>query len=252
MVAKIHRFTSLSSTNRTALKLAEEGAEHGEVVLAEFQTEGRGRLGRSWHSPQGKGLYFSLILRPCGLALAEYSRITLMTGIAVAEVLALRYGVQAMLKWPNDIYLSGKKCCGILAESAAPQKGNVPYVIVGVGINVNTMQADLPSELVDRVTSLAVEMNKEISDRDLLLHDLCKAILQELELLQQGCFTDILKRWKLRDFLLGKKLRWVTHGGEIVEGISQGPADDGCLIICDKDGRCHSVMSGDLSLASSR
>lgn len=228
--------------------LAEEGAEHGEIVLAEFQTEGRGRLGRSWYSPRGKGLYFSLILRP-HLDIAEYSRITLMAGVAVAEVLADCFDVQALVKWPNDIYISEKKCCGILAETGAPQGGNIPFVIVGVGINVNTMLADLPEELVGRVTSLALERGGEINDCDHLLQDLSHGILRELRLLELGKFDDILGRWRERDFLYGKKLRWVTHAGKIVEGIAQGATPDGCLMIRDDAGICHSVMSGDLSLS---
>lgn len=245
---KIHRYASLPSTNALALELAEQGAEHGEVVLAETQSAGRGRLGKSWTSPPGKGLYLSIILKP-QLAPEEYARITLVTGVAVADVIADVCGLQPMLKWPNDVYLSGKKCCGILAESAIVDDEMV--VVAGIGINVTTRRDDFPEEVRERATSLALECGYSV-DRERVLVHLHEALLREIKNLEEGRFADILARWRLRDYLRGRKLCWVTWDGKIVEGTAEEPDDDGSLRIRDCNGNIHTVMSGDVTLAAPR
>ena len=155
MKFKIHSYRSVSSTNRIAFQIAERGAEHGDVVVAEYQTEGRGRLGKSWESL--KGLYFSIIIKPLGLITSDYSKITLTVGLAVAEAIDEIAGVHTHLKWPNDLYLNGKKCGGILTESSLTGDVSSHFVIVGVGINTHTEKDDFPLNLQEKATSLFQE-----------------------------------------------------------------------------------------------
>jgi len=237
----------LPSTNKTAFALAEKGAGHGEIIRADIQTEGRGRLGKSWESPSGKGLYFSIILRPDKLAGADYPKITLTAGLAVANVLAKIPPLKPVLKWPNDVYLAGKKCCGILAESSLGGATDQKFAILGIGINVLTERNDFPEGVRDTATSLFIETGKEVDLERLLVELYGECITQTARLEEEG-FDGILAEWREKDMLFGRYLEWVTNEGEIVLGKSEGPDAGGGLKVRDKNGRLHEVISGDISL----
>ena len=141
------------STNRVAMEMAENGAKHGTVVVADAQTAGRGRMGRRWVSPAGKNLYVSLLLRP-SVPTVDATRLALVAGVALADAVEA-VGVPASLKWPNDLYCGGRKAAGILAEMASDPDG-VRHVVIGVGLNVNMEEADFPPDLRGTATSLRI------------------------------------------------------------------------------------------------
>src|SRR5271157_645466 len=162
----IHFFTEVESTNNALFRLARDGAPHGTVVIAECQTKGKGRLNREWQSPPGCNIYASIALRP-PIAPVYAPQITLMTGVAVAELLSGYCTGGVTLKWPNDVQIKGKKVCGILAEMSASFQGSVDFVIVGIGINVNIRKNDFDESIRDIATSLAEEAGHNISRLDL-------------------------------------------------------------------------------------
>ena len=163
--AQLHYFTELNSTNTRARELADAGASEGEIVLAESQTQGRGRLGRRWESPGFRNLYLSIILRP-NLAPALTRQITLMAAVAVAETVGFFIGRPPEIKWPNDILADGKKLAGILAEAACDAK-RVEYVVLGIGLNVDYRAETMPEELRPRATSVAVFWSSELPRKSL-------------------------------------------------------------------------------------
>jgi len=244
----VHYFKSVSSTNLNARELAENCAINGTAVIAENQTSGRGRLGKSWHSKAGKGLYCSIIVRP-DLQVHDYPKITLATGLAVSVTLDRLSAKSSHLKWPNDIYFSGKKCGGILTESSGFSGGRDSwYAVIGIGINVNNTKEDFPVDLRKDVTSLLLETGQRFEITD-LFEKLREDVLSTLDLFCQKGFAPILSEWKKKDYLLGKKMQCVAQNRTIVEGVALGPDDEGQLHVRDIDGHVHSVLSGDVRLA---
>src|SRR5580698_2014483 len=152
---RIHYFHEVASTQRVAAEMAEEGAAQGTVVVAELQTAGRGRMGRSWHSPAGVNLYLTIILRP-SMPLAEVPRLSLVAGVAAAEALEeVAPGIVA-LKWPNDVWLNGRKAGGIIAEAVTDRAQHLDAVLIGIGLNLNLAKDDVPAELRERAISVLI------------------------------------------------------------------------------------------------
>lgn len=244
----IHFFETISSTNIVAKQFAEDGAVHGTAVIAANQTEGRGRLGKNWYSAAGKGLYCSIIVRP-KLSVEEYPKITLATGLGVALAVDRAAGVFTQLKWPNDIFINGKKCGGILTESSSL---NEPverrYAVIGIGLNLGATFEDFPVDIRAMVTSLFLETGKNY-DVQQVFSGIRDEVLQQLEAFYDDGFPPILASWKGRDFLLGKKMECVTAEGKIITGVSLGPDAAGQLHVMAPDGRIHTVLSGDIRLA---
>jgi BirA family biotin operon repressor/biotin-[acetyl-CoA-carboxylase] ligase len=210
---------------------------------------GRGRLGKNWHSPAGKGLYCSTILRP-EIEAQEYPYLTFVAGLAVAEVIERIYNLSAGLKWPNDIYFGGRKCGGILTESSRLNGcAGERFAIVGIGLNVNTEKSDFHTDLQRSATSLYIESGQVVDTIELF-----KAIRQELLLqvntFEQDGFQQVIHRWRKRDFMVGKRLSWVSVTGKKIDGISLGPDDKGLLHVRDDSGVEHEVLSGDIQLAT--
>lgn len=244
----VHFFSSTGSTNDLALVLGNTGAPDSTLVVADSQSEGRGRLeGRIWHSPPGTGLYFSLILRP-RLAPADFPKLTLAAGLALCKGLESHTPCRPGLKWPNDLFLHGKKCGGILTETQAVASGGQTAVVIGIGLNVNTPPETFPVELRTKGTSLLAETGTFHARGPLLT-----AILAELDLvvarLEQGDFPGILAEWRHRDIHAGQHVSWLPPQGKIITGISLGPGAEGFLHIRDGQGEIHAVISGDISLA---
>jgi BirA family biotin operon repressor/biotin-[acetyl-CoA-carboxylase] ligase len=250
-IKKIHTYSSLPSTNKKAYQLAAKGAFAGEVVRAGSQSAGRGRLGKTWQSPVGKGLYFSLIVRP-DLAVEDYPKITMTTGLAVAKVLERLCERDIFLKWPNDIYMSGRKCCGILAEASIIAESSADrFVVVGIGLNVLTEKKDFPEIIRENATSLLIETDI-LFDMDELLTALCDETIAHIAILERQGFAYILEQWKTRDILQGRWLEWVTNSGEVIVGRSEGPDDNGQLLVRDGKGVLHEVLSGDITIADDK
>jgi BirA family biotin operon repressor/biotin-[acetyl-CoA-carboxylase] ligase len=232
-----------ASTSDLAAARARAGAPAGLVVAADAQTAGRGRLGRSWHSPPGESLYVSLLLRPARPA-AEIPPLTLLAGAAVADALA-PLGVTPRLKWPNDLQLVGKdgvrrKLCGILTEMATAG-ARVEHVVVGIGLNVNGLS--FPPELAGRATSLRAALGHAV-DRTAVLAAVLAAFeprYAEFERRGPSAAVDGFDAYAL----LPDRCR-VTTGGEPLEGVALGVDPDGALRLRDDAGHVHRVISGEL------
>src|ERR1700722_10911263 len=152
---RIHYFEEVESTQNIARNLAAEGAPHGTVVIAETQSAGRGRMGRAWHSPSGVNLYTTIILRP-PIALAEVPRLSLVAGVAAAEALETVAPEIVALKWPNDVWLNGRKAGGIIAEAVTDAKQHLKCVLLGIGLSLNLARGDVPEDLRDKATSVRI------------------------------------------------------------------------------------------------
>jgi len=160
---RILHYDALDSTNDQAISFAREGAQEGTVVVAEFQKKGRGRFERTWLSPRGKGLLFSIILRP-KLKASEAPILTHWAALSVSESLQFNFNLPAKLKKPNDVLIKGKKICGILTESSGV-KQKLEYVVLGIGLNVNSTA----KELLETATSIFIETKKKVGKEPLML-----------------------------------------------------------------------------------
>lgn len=213
-----HRLTD--STNARARDLALAGAPHGTLVTASEQTAGRGRQGRSWVAPPGRALLMSLLIR--GLD-RRHALLPLVAAVAVAEACEDVAPVECEIKWPNDVWIAGRKVCGILLEGR-PQEG---WAVLGIGLNVATRAEEFPDELAETATSLSVS-----AGRDLDVEDVLDALLAALArgLAEPGART--LSAWRERDALRGRHIRWRDG-----EGTASGIDDDGSLVVETTSGR---------------
>ncbi|MFS1512380.1 biotin--[acetyl-CoA-carboxylase] ligase [Chengkuizengella sp. SCS-71B] len=237
----------VGSTQTMAAEMVKMGAKEGTVIIAEQQTDGRGRLGRKWFSPPGTGIWMSMILKP-QIPLQFIHQLTLLISVAVCRVIKrfLELDAEVGIKWPNDIYINGKKVCGILLESSAEDE-RVKHVIAGIGISVNLQQNDIPEELKEKMTSLSIEAGIEC-DREQLLISLFKE-MEELYLLylSEG-FAPIRILWEALSICLHCPIQVHTHQG-IVKGKAYGMDEMGALMIIDEEGNEHKIYSGDVSLS---
>jgi len=231
----------IESTNTLSLELARQGAEPGTVVWAGRQRRGRGQYEREFASPPG-GLYFSLLLAP-DLPQARLSMVTLAAGLGCALAVDAFCGLSVRLKWPNDLYVGGKKLGGILTE-AVPDRQNDPLrVVVGVGINVNSRPDDFPPSLADRLTSVRTKTGKTFSLSH-LLERCCHAIINQVGQLKEEP-DKFLANWDSRDYCKGRLLRWQC-GDDIVTGVGRGIMADGRYSLAEKNGCGHAVLAGTL------
>lgn len=234
------RYSELPTTMETARKLAREGVPEGTVVIADVQTAGRGRLGRSWFSPLG-GLAMSVIFKP---SLAHLPYMVMIASLAVVKAIKKITGLRCSIKWPNDVLIGNKKVCGILMESEMVS-GQVNFVILGVGVNINFDPSILP-EISDIATSLSRELGREV-DRDKFT---C-ALLFELEKLylnvQAGGSNSVYKEWKGYLETLGK---WVIvkSGQQVDRGKAADVTEQGSLILRRADGSLIELMAGDVTI----
>ena len=228
------------------MRLAREGAPAGECVVAEEQTAGRGRAGHAWSSPPGTGLYFSVVLRPR----VEPERLPLATlacGVAVAEAIRAATGLDAGLKWPNDVLVGLRKCAGILCEAELGSTGDAA-VVAGVGINVNTPAAALPPRPIFPSTSLAVEAGRTF-DREALLAACRERIAAETALLESPEGAEaVAARFAARDALRGRRLRAELPDGTSVAGENLGVDSSGALLLSGPAGPI-SVLAGSVFLS---
>jgi len=239
---KVVYHETVTSTMDEAFSLGLEGAPEGTIICAESQTKGRGRLGRSWVSPKGKGLYFSLILRP-KLPPSEVASLTLLCAVAACEAIKNLTGVNVQIKWPNDLLVRNKKLAGILTEMNA-ETDKVKFVIVGFGINVNSTKSSLP----DVGTSLKNETNKTVS-RVKLIHEILESIEKWYSLFNKKGLKPVITRWKELSLTLGKRVRVSDPGGKI-EGEAINIDEDGGLLIREDSGLVIKKMAGDVILTS--
>ncbi|MDQ0719482.1 BirA family biotin operon repressor/biotin-[acetyl-CoA-carboxylase] ligase [Paenibacillus sp. W4I10] len=238
--------TSTLSTQGDVLKLAEQGQAEGAVVIAEEQTGGRGRFGRQWFSPPGKGIWMSVLLRP-DLPLQHTPQLTLLTGVAVCRAVRACSGADAGIKWPNDLLIDGRKVCGILLESTV-EDHEVRYCIAGIGVDVNFDPEDYPEDLTTIATSLKMETGQSV-DRT----KLTAAILTELEqlyfLYQKEGFGVISALWEALSVSMNRAIT-VTNPHGVIEGKAIGLDPSGALIVEKHDGEHTLIISGEISWKS--
>lgn len=238
--------TSTLSTQGDVLKLAEQGQAEGAVVIAEEQTGGRGRFGRKWFSPPGKGIWMSVLLRP-DLPLQHTPQLTLLAGVAVCRAVRACTGADAGIKWPNDLLIDGRKVCGILLESTV-EDHEVRYCIAGIGVDVNFDSEDYPEDLTTIATSLKMQTGKPV-DRT----QLTAAILTELEqlyfLYQKEGFGVISALWEALSVSMNREIT-VTNPHGVIEGKAIGLDPSGALIVEKRDGERALVISGEISWKS--
>lgn len=240
---KIHAFFRIGSTNEFANKLAEFGEQEGTLIIAEQQTKGRGRLKREWHSLFGKGLWFSLILRPrqdpekAGL-------FSYLAGVSVAQAVEYYVGIKPEFKWPNDLLIDGKKFCGILSEVNFTN-GRINFIILGIGINVNHKSKHFPKELIDRATSLSLETGSLI-DRTKLLTKIIYRIEENYYYVQENGFDVITTYWKRRCPRLGKKIS-IYQDNQHIQGLFEDLDQNGCLLLRTENGDTQKIVAGDLT-----
>ena len=239
---KFHHYFAIDSTNTQARQLAENGAREGEIVVAEQQIRGRGRLGRNWISPPFVNLYLSVVLRP-ELPPAHAPQLTLTAAVAVADAVASFTPDAPAIKWPNDILVRGRKLAGILTESSVSAE-RINYVILGIGVNVNFAQALMPETIRERATSLmecaGTAVNREAFLQRLIQHlDRCYGILGE------SGFERIAPRWEAYFNLREKRVR-VEMGDEALAGVAKGIDSNGALIVESERGQFHRILAGDV------
>ncbi len=230
---RIHYFPEIDSTMDVAIKLARKGAREGTIVIAEAQAHGRGRLSREWLSPKG-GIYFTLILRP-GISPAYAPRINLMASVAVATTIKKLFGLNAELKWPNDVLIEGRKVCGILAEMDA-EMDVVNFVNVGIGINTNTSVL----QFAKTATSLKDVLGREISRKE-FLSVLFREMEQQQALLMEA---DLSKEWKELSGTLNKYVM-ILSPGEVIVGRAIDIDATGALIVKERNGSLKKALAGD-------
>jgi len=243
-IAEVHYFEAVGSTNTVAYQLALAGAHDGEVVVADAQTKGKGRLDRAWQSPPGTNLYISMILRP-KIEPALAPQITLMAGVAVAELFSGCCTGGVSIKWPNDVLLQGRKACGILTEMKA-DAGRVDFIILGMGLNINMSPEDFDPTLRDAATSLKIETGK-VYDRLEMISTLFDLIEKWYKIFLRTGFPGMRETWLGYADILGKRIKWVFKD-EFQTGIVTGIDDDGTILMQREDGVGERVIAGDVHL----
>jgi BirA family transcriptional regulator, biotin operon repressor / biotin---[acetyl-CoA-carboxylase] ligase len=238
---KIHHFDEVESTNDEAHRLAEAGALHGEVVVADFQTRGRGRRGRSWVAPRGKALTFSVVLRPA-IAPARAPEITIAAAVAAAEAAREMGAGNARIKWPNDVECKGHKIAGLLTELRA-EPDRVRHAVLGVGVNVSLQMHDFPEELRPVATSLLLESG-ERQPRPLVCARLLEHVEEWLSLHETEGFGPVADRWRELSSTLGRRVR--ITGADPIEGDAVDLAEDGALLVRAPGGALVRVLAGDV------
>ncbi len=238
---KVFSFETIDSTNSCARALASCWAEEGTVVIADFQSAGRGRLGRTWVAEPGENLTFSLVLRP-QITPDAMNLLSLVVAVGIARGIEEHTGVKVFCKWPNDVLCGGRKLAGILLEGVLGTD-RVESVIAGIGLNVN--QRTFPAELSSRATSLALETGSD-HDRADLFRALLKSLEDEYTEQAAAGFHHVVERWLAYAPLIGKRIALETNG-TVIDGIVRGISSGGGLIVSSQNGE-QTFLAGDVTI----
>ena len=245
---RIEHFDETDSTNRVAASLAREGAVRGTAVIAESQTAGRGRLGRSFFSPPQSNLYTSIVLRPT-LDTASAPTLLLAAGIGGAETVVGELGAEAAqleIKWPNDVLLNGLKTSGVLMELEA-EENRVNYAILGIGVNLNVEREGFPEEFRSRATSLRSHSGRSI-DRVSFTRKLFENLEDVLEEHEKGGLERLRPRFDAHFHMLGRQITVAETSGRTVEGVAAGVAANGALQLDRPSGERLELLAGDVTI----
>ena len=240
----IRVFQATTSTNDVAARLARDGVKEGAVVFAETQSKGRGRLGRVWISPAGKGLWFSVLLRP-EIRPQAATQLTVATALALVKAIAAQTGIKAEIKWPNDILIRGRKTAGILTELSA-ELDHIKEMILGIGVDVNLDTHEFPAELRKIATSLQIESGAPVDRAGLAV-----AILRELDEVYHricaGHFEAVADEWQEHCTTLGRNVA-IRTGDRVVRGRAESLDPDGALMLRGQHGHLERIIGGDVSI----
>lgn len=248
MARDYHYLESTDSTNRVAFELAERGAPHGAVVVAEGQTAGRGRLGRSFFSPPYRNLYTSVVLRP-EVELAKAPTLILAAAVAVAESVGASVGDLAAtsIKWPNDVQLAGRKTAGILMELHA-EAARVGFLVLGIGVNLNVQREEFPEELRELATSLGIYARRRI-DRVAFARLLYGTLEDVMDRFASAGFESLRPRFEARFHMRGRRVEVSEPASRSkLSGVALGIDQDGALRVRTAEGRETRVVAGDVAL----
>ena len=236
-------YRTLGSTNQLGFRLAESGVGEGTLIVADEQTKGRGRMGRSWYSPPKLGLWMSLILRP-EIPPFKAPCLSICAGLALAQAIGALTGMDAKIKWPNDCLINDRKVGGILLELSA-ELDRTNFVITGIGVNVNHLSSDFPKKLSSVATSIRMEWGREVSRIKLLTLFLKRFEAIYLDFKKNGLAPQhqLIKKFSS---LLGKKVA-VKFGKEKIEGVAEDIDDNGSLVIRTRKGK-RVVRAGEVTV----
>ncbi|MDB6055168.1 MAG: Bifunctional ligase/repressor BirA [Verrucomicrobiales bacterium] len=241
---EIHVYQETTSTNDVVEKFARDGVREGVVVFAESQTKGRGRLGRKWLSPSGKGLWFSILLRP-QLRPQCATQLTIAAGTAIRRAISIHTGIEPEIKWPNDILIKKKKVAGILTELNAELDG-IRYLILGIGVDVNQSHEDFPPDIRPIATSLSVE-----TKRPILRAELACQLLTELNVEYQKIaskqFHTVAQEWQENCSTLSQQVS-IRMGERCVKGVAEALDEDGALLLRTEHGHLERIIGGDVTM----
>lgn len=231
----------IDSTNSQAKRLALEGAPHGTILVAEEQSAGRGRRGNAFFSPSGTGIYMSVILRP-GAAVREPQRITIHAAVAVSRAIERCTGLHPLIKWVNDLYLDGRKICGILTEAVSDfESGSIESIVVGIGLNVSTKTEAFPAELAEVAGSLTTDVSR---------NELIACILEELfagENNPDGFSPSLMAEYKARSMMPGLTIAYTNAQGETT-GRVRDINEQGNLVVDKPDGSVEILQAGEVRI----
>lgn len=240
----IQYYPTIGSTNDLLKQLARQGAPHGTAVLAGHQTGGHGRLGRSFHSPEGMGIYLSILLRPDCIPM-ELMHLTCAAAVAMCDAVEKAAGLRPGIKWTNDLVHGRKKLGGILTELGLSPKGTVDFAIIGIGINCRQKKEDFPEEIQDIAASLNMVTGKETPPAHL-----AAAMLESLYRMDTVLLThkeEILKAYRIDCVTVGQEIS-VVRGDTIRHGTARDVDDEGALVVAYPDGTVEAVNSGEVSI----
>ena len=239
----IYIYKTTSSTNEVAKKLALSGAKHGTVVISEEQTQGKGRMGRSFYSPANTGIYMSIILRPT-LTAMDSVLITTSSSVAICDAIHKVTGIECQIKWINDIYINNKKIGGILTEASTNfESGTIDYLILGIGINFNNPKDDFPDNLKEIAGSL-YKGNSNGINRNMLCAEILNNILSIIPKIKE---YDFISEYKKRSIILNQEIMYIS-GGIYSKGKAIDINNDGSLVIKHDDGSIKILNSGEVSI----
>ena len=241
---RLQYFPILDSTNDRLKLLARQGAPHGTVLIAGSQTGGHGRLGRSFHSPEGAGVYLSILLRP-NCAPGDLMHLTCATAVAMCDAVETAAGFRPGIKWTNDLVSGKRKLGGILTELGLSPQAKVDYAIVGIGINCCQSLADFTPDIRDIAGSLAL-----VSGNEILPSRVAAAMMEALYRMDTCLLTDkedILRRYRQDCITIGQQISLV-RGEEIRYGTALDVGKDGALVVAFTDGHVEAVNSGEVSV----
>ena len=241
---RIQWFDTIDSTNTRAKQIGAQGAPDGTILIADSQTGGRGRLGRSFHSPVGKGIYLTVLLRPNCHA-SQLMHLTCATGIAMCDAVESATGLRPGIKWTNDLVFGTRKLGGILTELALDSEGNVTYAVVGIGINCNQSIEEFPEEIRSIATSLAVQTQVPVDRSKVIAAMLAELYQMSATLLDQQ--DQMLAQYANDCVTIGKEIS-VVRAQEVRHGTAVGIDPEGALLVRFADGHTEAVSSGEVSI----